>query len=150
MLHLSTHILFDLRADLSKIFWKASTILNPFKSFKETTQAYFLKILIKHKKNLIPLLNLHINCILAKSAPQILSLNPEQTILFLIFLIIGLCKSSVDCKFCLISLLAIPIPDTDLSGSEPTFYQKIRSYRSKPSLITIIFRIFSNIKCFIS
>ena len=38
---------------------------------------YLLKISITHNKNLYPLLNLLSNCISAKSAPQILSLNPE-------------------------------------------------------------------------
>ena len=35
-----------------------------------------------HNKNLNPLLNLLINCISAKSAAQILSLNAEYTSLF--------------------------------------------------------------------
>ena len=35
-----------------------------------------------HNKNLNPLLNLLINCILAKSEPQILSLNDEYTFTF--------------------------------------------------------------------
>ena len=38
-----------------------------------------------HNENLVPLLNLLINYISAKSAPQILCLNEEQTLLFLIF-----------------------------------------------------------------
>ena len=62
---------------------------------------------ITHNKNLNPLLNLLIYCISAKSAPQILSLNPELTFYFLNFLIIGLCNSSANCKFCLISLLLL-------------------------------------------
>ena len=40
---------------------------------------------IIHNKNLNPLLNLLINCISAKSAPQILALNDEDTFFFLIF-----------------------------------------------------------------
>ena len=52
-------------------------MLIPFLSYKGTTQAYLLKILIKHSKNPNPLLNLLISCISTKSAPQILSLNPE-------------------------------------------------------------------------
>ena len=62
----------------------------PFLSFKGTTQAYLLKISITHNKNLNPLLNVLINYISAKSAPQILSLNAEYTFLFLNFLIMGL------------------------------------------------------------
>ena len=65
-------------------------MLITFLSFKETTQAYLLKISITHNKNLTTLLNLLINCISAKSAPQILSLNAECTFHFLDFLIIGL------------------------------------------------------------
>ena len=64
-------------------------ILTPFLSFKGTTQAFLLKISITCNKNLNPLLNLLINCISAKSAPQILSLNVEYTFLFLNFLIMG-------------------------------------------------------------
>ena len=48
-----------------------------FLSFKGTIQPYLLKISIAHNKNLIPLLNVLINWISAKSAPQILSLNEE-------------------------------------------------------------------------
>ena len=54
-------------------------MLTPFLSFKETTQAYLLKISITHNKNQTPLLNLLINGISAKSAAQILSLNIEYT-----------------------------------------------------------------------
>ena len=46
------------------------------------TQAYLLKMLITHNENLKPLLNLLINCISDKSAPQVLSLNTECTFLF--------------------------------------------------------------------
>ena len=67
--------------------------------FKGTTQANLLKISITHNKNVNPLFNLLINCISTKSAPQILSLNPEQTFLFKNFLIIDLCNSSANCKF---------------------------------------------------
>ena len=53
-----------------------------FLSFKGTTHAYLLKTSMTHNKNVVPLLNLLINCISAKSTPQILSLNKEQTFLF--------------------------------------------------------------------
>ena len=43
-----------------------------------------------HNKYLIPLLNLLINYISAKSTPQILSLNDEYPLLLLHFMIIGL------------------------------------------------------------
>ena len=50
---------------------------------------------ITHNKNLNPLLNLLINCISARSTPQILSIKGECTFLFSNFLIIGFCNSSV-------------------------------------------------------
>ena len=60
---------------------------NTFLSFNRTTQAYLLKISIRHNKNLNALLNFFINCISAKSAPQILSLKAEYTFVFFNFLI---------------------------------------------------------------
>ena len=55
----------------------------PFLSFKGTIQAYLLKISITHNKNLNPLLHLLIDCISAKLAPQILSLNDEYTFFYI-------------------------------------------------------------------
>ena len=49
----------------------------PFLSFKVTTKAYLLKRSMAHKKYLIPLLYLLINCISAKSTPQMLPLTEE-------------------------------------------------------------------------
>ena len=65
-----------------------------FLSFKGLTHAYLLKIPITHNKNLNNFLNLLINCISVRSAPQILSIKVERTFLFLNFLIVGLCNSS--------------------------------------------------------
>ena len=101
-LPLSTHILFGLRPDLSNIFWKK-----------------LLKISRIHNKKRIPLLNLLINCISVKSAPQILSLDELYTFRFLNFLITGLCNSFTNCSFCLISFLI-----ADLKPQPLTFYQK--------------------------
>ena len=54
-------------------FWNALTIVIPVLSFKGTTQAYLQKISIAHtQRNLNPLLDLLIDCISAKSAPQML------------------------------------------------------------------------------
>ena len=47
--------------------------LLPFLSFKGIAHAYLLKISIAHNKKWTPLLNLLINYISARSAPQILS-----------------------------------------------------------------------------
>ena len=63
-------------------------MLTLFSSFKGTIHAYLLKISITHNKIQNPLLNLLINCISAKSALQILSLNAEYTFFFN-FLIMG-------------------------------------------------------------
>ena len=108
-LPLSTHILFGLyhldlryvydvfdrtwRFDSSKNVWKTLEIL----SFKGTIYAYFLKISIIHNKKRIPLLNLLINCISARSVPQILSIKVGCTSLSLNFQIICLCNSSANC-----------------------------------------------------
>ena len=51
---------------------------------------------IINNKNLNHLLNLLINCISARSAPQIFSIKGECTFLLLNFLIIGLCNSSAN------------------------------------------------------
>ena len=54
-----------------KYFEMLGAMLTPFLSFKGTTHAYLLKISTTHNKNLTPLLYLLINCISARSAPQI-------------------------------------------------------------------------------
>ena len=71
---------------------------------------------ITHNKDLNPLINLIINCISARSAPQILSIKGECTFHLLNFLIISFCNSSADCLFEIFSFL-IPLPEV--------FYQKI-------------------------
>ena len=60
-----------------------------------------------HNESLNPSLNLLINCIPAKSEPQILSVEDECTFLLLNFLIIGLCKSLLGIISFLIPLLAV-------------------------------------------
>ena len=69
---------------------------------------------ITHKKNLNPLLNLLINCISARPAPQTWSIKGDCTFIFLNFLIIGLCNSSVNSLF-EIFLFLIPLPEVLLS-----------------------------------
>ena len=49
-----------------------------------------------HNKNLNLLLNLRIDCLSAKSALQILSIQVKGTFLLLKFLISGLCNSSAN------------------------------------------------------
>ena len=58
-----------------------------------------------HNKNLNSLLNLLINCMYARSAPQILSIKDECNFLLLNFVIIGLCNSSANSLLDLISFL---------------------------------------------
>ena len=93
-LPLFSHILFSLCLNSSQIFWKALVIVIPFISFKEIIHVYLLKISITHNQKQIPLLNLLVNFISAKSAQQILFIKHEYTFLFLNILIIGLCNSS--------------------------------------------------------
>ena len=71
---------------------------------------------ITHNKNVNPLLNLLINRISARSAPQILSVKGECTFLFLNFLIMGLCDSSAYSLLDIISFLTVP-PDVFLLKS---------------------------------
>ena len=69
---------------------------------------------ITHTKKQIPLLNLLIDCISAKSAPQILSIKGDCIFLFLNFLVIGLCNSSANSLF-EIFLFLILLPEDFLS-----------------------------------
>ena len=83
-------------------------IIIPFLSFKGIAQAYLPEISITHNKKRIPLLNLLIYCISARSAPQILFIKDECTFLFLNFLIIDLCNSSANSLFDIFSFLIGP------------------------------------------
>ena len=60
------------------MLWNALTVLTPFLTFKGTIQAYLLKKTMTYNKNLIGLLDLLINCISAKSTPQMLSLKNNK------------------------------------------------------------------------
>ena len=82
--------------------------------FKGITQAYLLWLSITHNKNLNPVLDLLINCISAKSAPQILSIKGDCTFLSLNVLIIGLCNSSANSLLEKFSFV-IPLPEILLS-----------------------------------
>ena len=62
---------------------------------------------VTHNKILNPLLNLVANCISPRSA---LSIKVECTLLFLNFLIIGLCNSPANSLLEIISFL-IPLPE---------------------------------------
>ena len=63
------------------------------------------------------------NCISARSAPQILSLKDEYTFLLFKFLNNWFVQFSTNCWFYLISFL-IPLPVTDLPASEANFLSK--------------------------
>ena len=116
-LSLSTHILFGLRFDSSKFFWKTSVIVIHFLSFKEITHIYLLKISITHNENLNNLLNLLINYISARSVPKILSIKSECNFFLLNFLIIGVCNSSTSSLLEIVSFFPVP--------SEVFFYHKL-------------------------
>ena len=79
---------------------------------------------ITHNKNLNTLLSLLINCISARSGPQILSKKGGCTFLFLYFLIIGLCNSSANSLFKIFSFL-IPLPEVFLSKNYKTLKQNL-------------------------
>ena len=96
---LSPHVLFGLRLDYFKGFWKPLVIVLPFLSFKGIIHTCLLKISITHNKKQISLLNLLINCISTRSVPKILSMKGDCTFLFFNILIIGLCNSSIKSWF---------------------------------------------------
>ena len=60
---------------------------------------------MKYNKNRNPLLNLLINCIPARSVPQILPIKDYCNFSFSNVVIIGLCNLSVNCWFGIFSLL---------------------------------------------
>ena len=62
------HILFGLRPDSTKIFWKVLVIVILFLSFERITYAYLLSISITNDKYQNPLLNLLINQKFARPA----------------------------------------------------------------------------------
>ena len=73
-------------------------------------------MLITRNKKRLPLLNLLINCISARSAPQILSIKGDCAFNNCAFLIIGLCNSCANCWSANFSFL-IPLPEEFLSKS---------------------------------
>ena len=75
---------------------------------------YLLKISITHNKKGIPLLNLIINLLPARLAPQMLSINGDYNFHFSNFLLIGLCNSFANFWFEIFSILTAP-PEADLS-----------------------------------
>ena len=121
---------------------KSISIRSAFLSFKEITHEYQVNILITHNENQIPLVNLHIIYISVGLAPQVLSAKSEWTLLFSNVLIIGLCKSTANSLFEIFSFL--------VSLPQVFFIKKYIDYWRKSALISIIFRIFSNIRCFIT
>ena len=100
--------------------------------FKVTAHAYLLKITVKHNKNRILLLNLLINCISAKSAPQIIFIKDDHTFSFLNFLIIGLCNSSANFCFDINSLLTTPPGNLFVHVAEALALEDFLSRNFKP------------------
>ena len=86
----------------------AIIIVISFLSYKGITQAYLLYIANNEKQTL--LLKLFINCISARSVPQIMSQKDECTFWFSNFLIIGLCKPSANIVLFSITQLKVLAP----------------------------------------
>ena len=136
---------------------KSISNCSSFLSFKDITHAYLPKISITHNKKRIPLLNLLINWISAKSAPQILSIKSECTFPFSNFPVIDLRYSSANSLFVIYSFLASDlfrvarVSDRASVALPPEvfFIKTFVHHWSKSTLIITIFLIFSNIKCFI-
>ena len=90
---------------------------------------------ITHNKNLNPLLNLLINYIYAKSAPQILSVKGECTFLLLNFLMIGNC--SVNSLLEIVLFLIVP-PEFLLSKKLWNIEASPRRYQSYFGFLAIL------------
>ena len=110
---------------------------------------------ITHNINLNPLLNLLINCILARSAPQILFMKSECTFLFSNILIIGLFNSYANCWFGILIFDATTskfrvTKFSDCARVAEVFYQKIYKALKQVHIDIHHFWIFSNIKCLIT
>ena len=98
---------------------KSISNCNTFFISQKNNPWYVLKISITHNKKRIPLLNLLINYITARSEPQILSILDEFTFLFLIFVVIGFVILQL--IFCLKYSHLIPLPEADLSRKAKVF-----------------------------
>ena len=128
----------------------------PFLSFNWTTLVYLLKMLMIHNKNQ-NLLYFYINCKSAITAPQILSLKDEYALRFSRFAITSLYNSIANCWFDKFSFLIEDLSHianisehAHVAAPPEAFHQKIINHWSKFSLISMIFWIFSNIKCSIT
>ena len=128
---------------------KALVILIPTLFFEGTTHVYLLKKSIIHNKNWKPLLNVIINCISARSVPEILPIKDECALLFLNYLIIGFCNSSATSWTTKSEERwfgnYFTLNNTTWSNS----IEKFVNHWSKSTLISTIIWIFSNSKCFI-
>ena len=71
----------------------AKNCLRPECVFNWKTHAYLLQISIMHNKKQVPLLDILLNCISARSESEILSIKEEYTACFSNFLIIALRNS---------------------------------------------------------
>ena len=87
-------------------------------------QAHLLSISTTHNKNQNPLLNVLINCISAKSTPQILSIKGKCTFLLLNFPIIGLCNYFAN-SLLEIFLFLIPLPEVFFQNIYKPFKQEL-------------------------
>ena len=122
-----------------RFFWKflKSTKICSFVFFllKEWLMSISYKCQL-HIRKKITLLDLLVHCISARSAPQILPIKSEYTFIFVHSLINPLCNSSSNSLSEIFSFLTVTI-------------KKLIHHWSKSALLSIIFRNFSNIRCFI-
>ena len=133
---LSAHILFGFQLDLFKISWEALEIVVLFFSFKGTTHAYLLKMLIVHNKKRVPSLNLFVNF---KISTSNIIYKRWVCFCFLNFLIISLCNSSPYCWFVIISLKVLILqPDDVLSKNLWTIESRSLWYPSYFRFLAIL------------
>ena len=71
----------------------AKNCLRPECAFNWKTHAYLLQISIMHNKKQVPLLDMLLSCISARSESEILSIKEEYTVCFSNFLLIALRNS---------------------------------------------------------
>ena len=73
----------------------AKNCLRPECAFNWKTHAYLLQISIMHNKKQVPLLDMLLSCISARSESEILSIKEEYTVCFSNFLLIALRNSQL-------------------------------------------------------
>ena len=114
-----------------------------------------MKISATHDKNRISLLYLLINCVSNRSAPYIFSIKNENNLHFFVFLVISFCSSSF--RYRLDHVAETSDPKSKVHWFAVPVYKHqhfsikdLMNYLSKILLVSILFRVFSNTKHFIT